>query len=395
MWYLILTLLIGIYILIHQFLPGDLTGTYIIQPIIWITLAIITLIIANQEGANIIKFKKVRRWYLGKTPAHAGLMLGGFQVSLLIFAGILFGFGNSPYSQSTTGIARNAFFVITLLLGTEISRAYLIKKGSKIKKYTTLTIVLTTFLFLVISITPQNFSKLLFTNPEQSLKFLGATLITALAINLLASYLSYLGGAMASIPYMGTIMAFEWFSPLLPNPHWTILALIGTIGPAIGFIVVQNAIEPFVEIRKHKTHRRKQNSRQGWTIIAIFGLIMIFFSYGYLGVTPTVVYSGSMQPEYRVGDMVLLDDISVENIEEGDVIQFVRYNMTIMHRVIEIQQNDDGEKIFIVKGDANDDPDSEPVTAPQIKGKAVFNVPKIGWLQIYVKETINNFRTPT
>jgi len=393
MWYLILTILIGIYILIHQFLTGDFTSTYIIQPILWLTLAITTIIIANQEGQNILKFKKVRRWYLGKTPTHAGLMLGGFHIALLIFAGIMFGFGTSPYSHSPAGIARNAFFVTTLLIGTEISRAYLIKKGSKTKKYTTLTIVLTTILFLIISITPQNFSKLLFTNPEQSLQFLGATLITALAINLLASYLSYLGGAMASIPYMGAIMAFEWFSPLLPNPHWTILALIGTIAPALGFIVIQNAIEPFIEIKKHKTHRRKQTSRQGWTIIAIFGLIMVFFSYGYMGVTPTVIYSGSMQPEYQVGDMVIVDEVSADEIQKGDVIQFVRHETTIMHRVIDIQTNQDGEKIFIVKGDANDEPDSDPVTAQQIKGEAVFNIPKIGWLQIYVKETIRNFQS--
>jgi len=388
MWYLIITMLIGIYILINQYIPGDITTVYIIQPILWIALAVTTIIVAQQEGLNILQFKRIKKWYLGKTPKHAGLMLGAFHIAALIIIGIMFGFGKSPYSHTTTALLRNAFFIGSFVIGTEITRAYLIKKGASKKKYTTIVLVLTSIIFLIISITPNQFEKLFFTNPEQSLKFLGATLITALAINVLASYLSYLGGALASIPYMLAITGFEWFSPILPNPHWTMLALIGTIAPAIGFIILQNSIEPFIEVRKTKKHKRKQSSGQGWTAIAVFGLIAIFFSYGYLGVTPVVVYSGSMQPEYQVGDMAIIDEIEVANIKEGDVIQFIRDNTTIMHRVVEIETTEKGERIFIVQGDANKEPDIEPVTDPQIKGKAIYNIPKIGWLQIYLRETI-------
>ncbi len=391
MWYIILTILLGVYILTNNILTKTTTEIYIIQPILWIALAIITTIIAKQDGLNIIKFKRIKRWYLGKTPTHAGLMIGGFHVAILIIVGILFGFGTSPYSHTPTALARNAFFIASLVIGTEIARAYLIKKGCSKKKYTTLVLVLTAILFLIISINPTQFEKLLFTNPEKTLEFIGATLITALAINVLASYLSYLGGAAASIPYILTITAFEWFSPILPNPHWTMLALAGTIAPAVGFAILQNTIEPFMEGKKHKKFKTKHSSGQEWTLIAVFGLILIFFSYGYLGVTPVVIYSGSMQPEYQVGDMVIIDEIPIENIKEGDVIQFVRDNVTIMHRVKEIELNQSGARTFVVKGDANKDPDPEPVIPAQIKGKAVFKIPKIGWIQIYIKETLKDF----
>ena len=87
------------------------------------------------------------------------------------------------------------------------------------------------------------FSVLTFSNPVLALEFIGKTLITSLSINLLATYLSYLGGASASIGYIGILTAFEWFSPILPDPHWTVAALVGTIAPAVGFILIQDSLE--------------------------------------------------------------------------------------------------------------------------------------------------------
>jgi len=59
---------------------------------------------------------------------------------------------------------------------------------------------------------------------------------------------------------------------------------------------------------------------------------------------------------------------------------------TIMHRVIEIQETETGGKLFITKGDANDQPDSEPVMPENVVGKTVMTIPKIGWASIAVKQ---------
>jgi len=175
---------------------------------------------------------------LGNSPAQAGLLIAGFQISLLVIIGLFTGFGTSPYSFTPLSIILNIFFVSTVLIGTELSRAYLIKRGLRSRRYTSSIIVLTTFLFVFIQITPNQLIGLTFARPDLLFEFIGKILITSITINLLASYLSYIGGATASIAYLGTLYAFEWFSPFLPNPHWTILALIGTIVPAIGFILV-------------------------------------------------------------------------------------------------------------------------------------------------------------
>ena len=93
MWYLILGIIAAIYLFINVYLVGGgVFEVYVLRPMLWLILAIITFIIAYSEGLNILKFKKIRKWTMGKTPIHAGLLLGGFQVALLIIVGVLFGF---------------------------------------------------------------------------------------------------------------------------------------------------------------------------------------------------------------------------------------------------------------------------------------------------------------
>ena len=109
MWYIVLGLLAAIYLTLNYVLTGGFFEVYIIRPLLWILLAIVTFIIAHSEGLSILKFKKILRWNLGRTPVHAGLLLGGFQVALLIIVGLFFNFGESPYSFALTSIITNIF----------------------------------------------------------------------------------------------------------------------------------------------------------------------------------------------------------------------------------------------------------------------------------------------
>jgi signal peptidase len=285
----------------------------------------------------------------------------------------------------------NIFFVSTLLIGTEISRAYLIRRGVQSRRYTTSVLILTTLVFVFIKITPNQLIGLTTASPDILLEFIGKILITSIAINLLASYLSYVGGATASIAYMGTLYAFEWFSPILPNPHWTILALIGTIVPAIGFNLMQGSHKDPTE--HIKRHHRKKRSEQGWTAVAIFSVVMVFFSFGFFGVNPTVIYSGSMQPTLHVGDIVIIQKTQVENLKQGDIIQYRKDNVTYVHRIYAVTT--DNQHIQITtKGDANDHPDPDQITSDKILGKSLVTIPQLGWIQIIIKNFLQTIGIP-
>jgi signal peptidase I len=61
------------------------------------------------------------------------------------------------------------------------------------------------------------------------------------------------------------------------------------------------------------------------------------------------VLSGSMTPLLLIGDMVLVESISPENIKLGDIIVFKDFDKLVVHRVI--QKYKDGSKSFLQKGD--------------------------------------------
>jgi len=387
MWYLILGLIGLLYLAFNTIILSQGTiGAYVLRPLLWIGLALLTILLAKNDDLNILKFKRVPRWYLGNSPVQAGLLLGGFQVALLIIVGLFAGFGNSPYSFTPFSIMVNIFFVSSYLAGTEITRAYLIKRGTQSRKYTTLVLTGVTLLYVALQLTPAQITGLTIGSPAIILEFLGKIVITALAMNLLASYLSYMGGATASLGYVGVLMVFDWFSPILPNPHWTIVALIGTIAPAIGFSFIQNSIRE-TGVKKIRKSRQKQSGGYGWTAVTVFSVIIVFFSFGFLGVKPTVISSGSMQPALQVGDLAVIQKIDSKTIKEGDIIQFIEENVTVIHRVVTITPQD-GQTLYITKGDANDKPDVQPIAGNQILGKSIFTIPKIGWIQIFVRNIL-------
>lgn len=388
MWYVIIGLITIIYAIINIVIPSvfaGFIGTYIIRPCLWISLAIITIIIAKHEGLNIWNFKKIRKWEIGKTPFHAALLIGGFHVSLLVIAGLFFGFGKSPYSFTPSGIAINILFVASALFGIEISRSYIIKKGTSTRRDITLILAFTAILFMLIIIPLTEFTTLNANEPAEIIKFIGEIMIPALAVSLFASYLAYLGGALSAIGYVGILQAFQWFSPVLPDLDWALMALIGTLGPAIGFLIIQNSIQLTIGGRSIKRKKIKDPSLS-WICVSLVCVILIFFSFGYLGVQPTVIYSGSMRPSLDVGDIVIISELPIDEIKEGDIIQYRTENIPIVHRVYDVSDT----KVFLTKGDDNDKPDSDPVIAGQIMGKVIFTIPKIGWISIYVKNTIKS-----
>ena len=187
---------------------------------------------------------------------------------------------------------------------------------------------------------------------------------------------------------MGTLKAFEFLSPILPDLPWILTGLISTLAPAIGFLIIQYSIqETRSKKRKLNIRNKKTDPAVEWVGVAIVSVLLVFFSFGYFGVQPTVINSGSMRSAIDVGDIVILTEVSAETIQKGDIIQYKWKNFSTIHRVHDIY-GVGGNKIFITKGDANEEPDVNPVSPGQITGKAFFIIPKIGWIPIVIKDVI-------
>ena len=123
----------------------------------------------------------------------------------------------------------------------------------------------------------------------------------------------------------------------------------------------------------------------------IAGIILITILVGYkkyvkhennisiLGFRQYVVATGSMEPEYNIGDLIVIRETTKEEIKIGDVINYISETGTdtITHRVVDIIQKD-GQTYYKTKGDNNNSVDPELVNYSQVKGILVFKISKLG-----------------
>lgn len=101
-----------------------------------------------------------------------------------------------------------------------------------------------------------------------------------------------------------------------------------------------------------------------------------------------VIVSGSMEPLIKVRDAVIIKRADADSIKVGDVVTYRSqdpsyYGILITHRVVRIEEQN-GEKLYITKGDSNETIDRSPIKLGQIQGKVVMRVPKIGYIKFFL-----------
>lgn len=115
------------------------------------------------------------------------------------------------------------------------------------------------------------------------------------------------------------------------------------------------------------------------TILSVIGSKMDFNS-SIVRYIPMQVLSGSMEPEIKVGDIVVSKAVDSSSIKEGDVITYkMGANTLVTHRVIEIIEMN-GSNFYKTRGDANNVEDSDLVSEEDVVGKLALRIPKGGYL---------------
>jgi len=99
----------------------------------------------------------------------------------------------------------------------------------------------------------------------------------------------------------------------------------------------------------------------------------------FLGVGPLIVDSNSMAPAFVKNDLLLVKAVDADTLREGDVIAFYDYNGTVIsHRIIGVEAGEAGGRQFLMKGDANNVEDRDPVPAGNVVGILVKVCPRGG-----------------
>lgn len=374
-WLGVLGWAVAIFIMVnfglHRAFSASL-NIYLVQPVLWSSLALLAFVAWRHSLGD--------RPTLSKPLVLMAILMGAFQVALFVIAGLFFGFGYSSYAHWPLAILGNLLYLGSMLVGMEMTRAYLVTLFSR--RGPILALALVSFLFSLMSIPVARFT--LLDNAASAFQVSGETFLPTLSENLLASFLALIGGPLVSIAYRGTLQAFEWLSPILPNLQWTVTAFLGTLAPALGLLVIRSLYLP------ETASGEKESSREGvspvaWMAVAVVGVGLLWFNTGLFGVRPTLISGPSMKPALVVGDVAITRDVSPEDVEVGDVIRYQTGDIFVLHRVVEIEESG---PYFITRGDANNVND-DPVLPTQLGGKLILVVPKIGWIPIGIRLLIN------
>jgi signal peptidase I len=99
------------------------------------------------------------------------------------------------------------------------------------------------------------------------------------------------------------------------------------------------------------------------------------------GATPYTVLTGSMEPTYPPGTLIVARPVEAGSIGVGTVITFQLASgqpTVATHRVVAIARHPDGDVRFQTKGDANDAIDPRWVRPEQVRGALWYAVPYLG-----------------
>lgn len=130
-----------------------------------------------------------------------------------------------------------------------------------------------------------------------------------------------------------------------------------------------------------------------WIVLIVCGAILGFNIYNInanrlmrnqlpmpFGYGMATVLSGSMEPEFSKGDLLIVGEPN--ELKINDIVVFEDGTSLVVHRIIDIED----EKL-ITKGDANNVED-EPITEDAVRGIVIACIPAVGSVIDFIKTPI-------
>ncbi len=360
--------------------PG--LNLYVAQPILWTMFALVA-----------------RRLYrrLSDAPDFSRILIriafltGIFHISVFMVSGLVFGFGDNPSTGVLANYPKNILYFTTLVIGVEATRAYVFHAWRQINEMAAFAITVIAFAAVATPLGQwESISDL-----DTLFRIGVGRYVPALTLSAVATSFVAGGGIFVSAAYLWPVFAVQWLLPILPAHEWPVRALIGTALPLTALIVARTLYEGTAEFAERYSQEpeaalRAEEGRSwfAWVTTAVLAVLIVLFVNGTFGVRPYLLSGISMEPAFQRGDVVVIREVPIESLEVNDVIRFNQSSFEFVHRIVEILE-DEGELVFLTKGDNVDKPDPL-VAADRITGKVVFVLPKIGWPSLWIREAMDS-----
>lgn len=296
--------------------------------------------------------------------------------------GLIIGFSYNFYDTSWSGIVYNAFiFVLPLLLREKVRERFVhIYKNRS-------SYIFITIIFICYEIFSSTFFS--FQNNEQLVSNIFSIMIPCILENILLTYLVTISEVKTIYAYFIPSLISKYFVPILPDLDWFYRLLLQIILYIFIYSFVSNEY-------LLKVLRRPPKSEKGQNIFYYLSVSIVIvlglFVAGFFKYQPVAVLTYSMAPTFTRGDAVIIkkmDSSEKKLLQKDDVIQYRRKDTTVIHRIVDIVDNQ-GERGYILKGDNNESDDPFIVYDNQIIGKATLIIPKLGYPSVWLSEFLHS-----
>lgn len=373
--------------IIFLILPFFITPTFstnynmIVKPSMWILLAIITFVL----------FPKYAQKFNSNRYDVRQLALIGALIYVIVYfsSGLIIGYTRSPFDRSLSGIIKNIWMIGSVIIAQEFVRDSFFKITTKQHKW--FVIIFTTALFVLLDLNIHSVGNI-FSSVGSFMGFLTKNLISSIVINSFVSYLAYRDGIKAALMFQLPYNILFLITPVFPANVFVVLLLIESLIPLFIYLKIEKTFQRnnVFGLPKKVTFGQKVSRLAFLVILSLF----VALSMGLFPIVPIVIASNSMYPYIERGDIVIMKKTPFQEIKINDIIEYKLDNISVIHRVLEIKNTRDG-KVLITKGDNNQSVDSKEVTAEQVHGIIVANIPKAGYPTLWLKEIISGSKVDT
>ncbi|MCQ2571110.1 MAG: signal peptidase I [Candidatus Saccharibacteria bacterium] len=302
-------------------------------------------------------------------------------VALLLFyiSGLFVDFVRTHNYFSLEGIINVILPTIIDIVVLSLLRFVLLCKSELSRPF----IISTTAIFILISIYTASIG-VTFTSTQDVFLFASLYVLPAISTNIYLSYITYNYGFTPALIYSAIFGLYRIILPIAPAPNDYVFAVLKFLLPVFFFIrafLFKAKANKGMKITPRNYNRR---SLTPYIIPAVFTLVMVYFVSGYFKFYAIAIASGSMNPTFDRGAVVIVDQ-RPDLIEVGDIIAYRARESIIVHRIIEKNKDRDGE-YFVTQGDANKSPDDIKIKRESIVGVVKAKIPIIGYPTVLLSE---------
>ena len=293
--------------------------------------------------------------------------------------GIFIGFNKTANFLTAYGIRTFIIPFTIMIVLREYLRVQMLNKADNSKILTFATLAL----FMLLELSPRIYTSNLASNYNKFI-FIALTILPIISNNIVCTYIAKKVGFIPNVFWLLVTSMYMVFLPIVPNSGYYITSLIEFLFP---FVIMYNVFIFFrnrandVPISYIKKRRFVEVP-----LLAVIVFVLAYFVSGFFRYYAISIATGSMLPNIKVGDVVIVDQHKdYKELKTGEIIAYKYGKVVIVHRLCDMVVIGD-DYYFYTKGDANEDKDNYIIYPDMIIGKVNTKIPYIGLPTVWLKD---------